>query len=148
MDPFNNAWFEPSEFPHPDFLHELETLETLQSNGYSLHHTTEAATTANTTSNNTSTSPSTPSNTVIGVVHSRRTRKRRWPTSEGYESEVLIRTRKTRKLRSPEETAKVRKKGACFLCKLKKKVASSVFCLPASFSIMPTNFTSTVPRWR
>ncbi|KAI9049136.1 hypothetical protein LZ554_006984 [Drepanopeziza brunnea f. sp. 'monogermtubi'] len=38
------------------------------------------------------------------------------------EETILVRARKTRKLRAPHETAKVREKGACFLCQKKRKI--------------------------
>jgi hypothetical protein len=52
-------------------------------------------------------------------------KKRQRQTSEDSQSEgSLIRSRKTRKLKAPHETAKVREKGACFLCQKKRKVVS------------------------
>lgn len=50
-------------------------------------------------------------------------RKRQRQQSEDTQSEgALIRSRKTRKLKAPLETAKIREKGACFLCQKKRKV--------------------------
>ncbi len=53
-------------------------------------------------------------------------KKRQRQSSEESQSEggALVRSRKTRKLRAPHETAKVREKGACFLCQKKRKVVS------------------------
>ncbi|KAG4442197.1 hypothetical protein IFR05_002307 [Cadophora sp. M221] len=50
-------------------------------------------------------------------------KKRQRQRSEDSQSEgSLTRLRKTRKLKAPLETAKVREKGACFLCQKKRKV--------------------------
>jgi hypothetical protein len=49
-----------------------------------------------------------------------KSRKRRRSSEESL-SDSLVRTRKTRKLRAPEETAKTRERGACFLCQSKRK---------------------------
>lgn len=52
-------------------------------------------------------------------------KKRQRQSSEESQSEgALVRSRKTRKLKAPHETAKVREKGACFLCQKKRKVVS------------------------
>ncbi|KAL2075194.1 hypothetical protein VTL71DRAFT_136 [Oculimacula yallundae] len=49
-------------------------------------------------------------------------KKRQRQASEDSQSEnSLTRRRKTRKLRAPLETAKVRERGACFLCQKKRK---------------------------
>lgn len=53
-------------------------------------------------------------------------KKRQRQKSEDSQSDgSLIRSRKTRKLKAPHETAKVREKGACFLCQKKRKVVSN-----------------------
>ena len=53
-------------------------------------------------------------------------KKRQRQSSEESQSDgALVRARKTRKLKDPLETAKVREKGACFLCQKKRKVVSS-----------------------
>lgn len=50
-------------------------------------------------------------------------KKRQRQSSEESQSDgALVRARKTRKLKDPLETAKVREKGACFLCQKKRKV--------------------------
>jgi hypothetical protein len=53
------------------------------------------------------------------------TSKRR-QRSESSQRDALVRPRKTRKLKAPQETAKVRKKGACLMCKRKRKEVSFV----------------------
>jgi hypothetical protein len=50
--------------------------------------------------------------------------QKRRSTSSTPESNSLARPRKTRKLRCPQETAKVREKGACYGCKLNRKLVS------------------------
>lgn len=55
--------------------------------------------------------------------------KKRQPTLESSELGALVRSRKTRKLKAPHETAKTRKKGACFLCQKKRKEVNSVYSL-------------------
>jgi hypothetical protein len=54
------------------------------------------------------------------------TSKKRRQRSESSQRDALIRPRKTRKLKAPQETAKVRKKGACLMCKRKRKEVSFV----------------------
>jgi hypothetical protein len=67
-------------------------------------------------------------------------RKRR-QTSE-RSSDILVRTPKTRKLRAPHKTAKIREKGACFLCRTMKKEVNFVYKQMLYFQIfvsIPTN---------
>ncbi|EPE32059.1 hypothetical protein GLAREA_12141 [Glarea lozoyensis ATCC 20868] len=80
----------------------------------------------NTTPVTSSTDPSTPASpaaieqygsTEFGSNHAC---KRRLPSSSP-ESGALARPRKTRRLKSPKETAQVRVKGACYGCKLNRK---------------------------
>jgi hypothetical protein len=54
------------------------------------------------------------------------TSKKRRQRSESSQRDALIRPRKTRKLKAPQETAKVRKKGACLMCKRKRKEVSFI----------------------
>ena len=126
MEDFNNTWFGPCDFQQPDFLQALQTLEVLQSGGFPLHHTADIASTRDTTSDNTPMSSDTHYEPQPEGVRLPQTKKRRRQSSEPCESGALVRTRKTRKLTAPEETAKVREKGACFLCQLKRKVVSSM----------------------
>jgi hypothetical protein len=53
--------------------------------------------------------------------------RERQRTSGSSQSEALIRRRKTRKLRDRHETAKIREKGACFLCQTKRKEVNLVY---------------------
>lgn len=49
-------------------------------------------------------------------------RKRRQASESS--SDALVRSRKTRKLKAPDRTAKVREKGACFFCQKRRKEVS------------------------
>ncbi|KAE9378490.1 hypothetical protein N431DRAFT_435586 [Stipitochalara longipes BDJ] len=60
------------------------------------------------------------SDTPLENVQNPRSKKRR-QRSESSQPDALIRPRKTRTLRAPQETAKVREKGACLTCKRKRK---------------------------
>jgi hypothetical protein len=60
------------------------------------------------------------SDTPLENVQSPKSKKRR-QRSESSQPDALIRPRKTRTLRAPHETAKVREKGACLTCKRKRK---------------------------
>jgi len=65
------------------------------------------------------------SDTPLETNQNPTSRKRR-QRSESSQRDALIRPRKTRKLKAPQETAKVRKKGACLMCKRKRKEVSFV----------------------
>lgn len=76
-----------------------------------------------------------------------KSRKRR-QRSEDSQSEALNRRpRKTRTVRAPQETAKVREMGACLTCKRKRKEVSSSATFLISSSIIRTN-VEIVPSWR
>ena len=121
MNDFSSTWCLPGDFQQSDFLQHLQSLELLQSNGFSLHHATDVARSGGATSDNTPTSSDTHSDPVTELARPPKARKRQRQASEQCESEALIRMRKTRKLKNPQETAKVREKGACYLCQLKRK---------------------------
>jgi hypothetical protein len=65
-------------------------------------------------------------NTPLEGIHTPQSKRQR-QTSECSQSEALVRPRKTRKLRAPHETAKLRKKGACFLCKKNRKEVNLIY---------------------
>ncbi|KAG9239332.1 hypothetical protein BJ875DRAFT_479458 [Amylocarpus encephaloides] len=82
--------------------------------------------TANATPLDGSTAPSTPvssestlSTALIGVRFQQDNKRRRSPIDS--ESNALTRPRKTRKLKCPQNTAKVRERGACYPCFKNKK---------------------------
>ena len=83
----------------------------------SAHHAADVTPFDDTTSDDTS---DTLYDTPFNGAQTPQSKKRR-PTLEGSESDALVRARKTRKLRDPHETAKIREKGACFLCQKKRK---------------------------
>jgi hypothetical protein len=101
----------------------------------------------NTMSSNTpehSSSSDSRSDTPLETNQNPKSKKRR-QRSESSQPDALIRPRKTRTLRAPQETAKVREKGACLMCKRKRKEVCFVSTsrhLPLAFKL-----TSTVPRW-
>jgi hypothetical protein len=74
-----------------------------------------------------SASPDSTPETKLETTHnSKHNSKKRRQTSECSQPDALIRPRKTRTLRSPHETAKVREKGACLSCKRKRKEVGPV----------------------
>lgn len=67
-----------------------------------------------------STSSNSRSDSPLETVPNPKSKKRR-QRSESSQPDALIRPRKTRTLRDPHDTAKVREKGACLTCKRKRK---------------------------
>ena len=128
MDDFG-AGFAPNDYsriPQPDFFQPLSGLENFQAEMFSLPMTLpmplpKVAPSVETVTCDTTSSPA--DSFYDAVASGFQTRKRQRQTSSPCEPESLIRFRKTRKLRAPEETAKVREKGACYLCQLKRKEA-------------------------
>ena len=60
------------------------------------------------------------SDTPLETVQNPKSRKRR-QISDSPQPDALIRPRKTRIIRAPQDTAKVREMGACLTCKRKRK---------------------------
>ncbi|KAG0645688.1 hypothetical protein D0Z07_8715 [Hyphodiscus hymeniophilus] len=118
MDDFG-AWFAPYDyFQQPDFLNDLQGIENFQMDAFPLQiDVPEMASSVEATVCDTPTSSDSFPNSAINDPPSNKRRQ----TSSPCESESLVRYRKTRKLRAPEQTAKVREKGACYLCQLKRK---------------------------
>jgi hypothetical protein len=108
-----NRWIDLSNF---------QSTACLQCNEISFNHTPNVTPPDDTTSDNTSDI----CNTRLEVIITPQSKKRR-QTSECSQPEALIRPRKTRKLRAPHETAKIRKKGACFLCQKKRKEVNLIY---------------------
>lgn len=126
MYDFNSSTLFPADFfQQAEFLYELQSLEQLQSEGLPLHHTADVGQSEGAMSDSTPTSSDTSSDSIIEVVQRPQARKRQLQTSERCDSDALIRMRKTRKLRDRQGTAKVRAKGACYECQLKKKGVST-----------------------
>jgi hypothetical protein len=119
------AWFEPFDyFQQPEFLHNLQTMDQLQNEQFSEQfscYNTEIAPPSETTSYDAPTSSNTLSDVTLSPSQAN---KRRREMSSPSESEALVRSRKTRRLRAPHDTAKVRERGACYLCQLKRKEVS------------------------
>jgi hypothetical protein len=67
-----------------------------------------------------STSSDSRSDTPVETLQNPKSKKRR-QRSESSQPDALIRPRKTRTLKDPQNTAKVREKGACLTCKRKRK---------------------------
>ncbi len=106
-----NEWIYLSNFPQTAFL---------QSNEFSFDNCPNFTAHGDTTSANTPSSSDTLSGTQLGGTQTPQSKRRRH-TSVESESAAVTRTRKTRILRAPQETAKIREKGACFLCQKKRK---------------------------
>ena len=109
-----NRWIDLSNFQPTAFL---------QCSEISFSHTPNFTPPDDTTSDNTS---DIICNTRLEGIITPQSKKRR-QTSECSLSEALIRPRKTRKLRAPHETAKIREKGACFLCQKKRKEVNLIY---------------------
>jgi hypothetical protein len=123
---FRLLWHIMADFNNPNWWMDLGHFQPtafLQYNEISFNHTANATPPDDTTSGNTS---DTICNTRLEGTVSPQSKKRR-QTSECSQSEALVRPRKTRKLRSPHETAKIREKGACFLCKKKRKEVNLIY---------------------
>lgn len=118
MDFYNNntdwPWFPLEDLQQPTFVETIETPCISQPN----------STTPDDTSENSSNSSDTCCEEVLDT-HASNPRKRR-QTSESSESDALKRSRKSRKLQDPQQTAKVREKGACFCCQKKRKPVRSL----------------------
>jgi hypothetical protein len=126
MDDFS-TWFGPCDF-QPEFWDNLQASENLQNEGVSLHNPDVSSTVELM-----STSSDTPASSNDHSDHfadSPQAKKRRQASSP-CESEALVRFRKTRKLRAPQETAKIRERGACYLCQLKRKEVALTLTLLA-----------------
>jgi hypothetical protein len=98
-----------------------------------------------TTSSSTPSSSDSLSDTVVDRLQTQTPKKRQ--TSKSPLSDALIRPSKSRMLRGPQDTAKVREKSACFLCKRRKKEvrpACEFLYFPAA---VRTNI-KIVHRWR
>jgi hypothetical protein len=123
MEDFNNSdwnWFDFSDFQPTAFV---------QCSEISFNHTANVTPLDDTSSGNTS---DTICNTPLEGIQTPQPKRRR-QTSECSQSEALVRPRKSRKLRAPHETAKLRKKGACFLCKKDKKEVNLIYQLSCLF---------------
>jgi hypothetical protein len=113
-----NTWIDPHIFQYTDFgplnndfppcMPPLEPLSTASSNTSDSYPSSDSR-----------------SDTPVENLQNPRSKKRR-QRSESSQPDALIRTRKTRRLRAPQETAEVRKKGACLTCKRKRKEVSHV----------------------
>jgi hypothetical protein len=109
----NNQWFDFDGFqPNALFPYDAN----------SFNHAANLTPPGNTRRDNTPSSSGTLSSSTLieGTQTSYSNSRKRRQTSE-RSSGTLVRTRKTRKLRAPHETAKIREKGACFLCQTKRK---------------------------
>jgi hypothetical protein len=127
MSDFNAEWpdhwdnnfsvdvYESTTLEHNDFsfLRDLDFTQSYET----------AAPTYETTSSNTSSSYPSPSISPVEGTQTPQSRKRRLG-SEDSQSDALVKVRKPRKLSDPDGTAKIRKKGACILCKTMRKKAS------------------------
>lgn len=113
MDCFNNltgwSWFSLEDYPQPSFLEQVEFPFIYQ----------PTTTPPDDTSEYTADSPATSCEAVVDA-QSPDSRKRR-QSSESFESDALKRSRKTRRLVDPVQTAKVREIGACYCCQRKRK---------------------------
>jgi len=116
---------DPSFFQTTNYLPDLTTWNNIST-------MPQDYTSSSTTPDNSSCSSDSRSDTPLENVQNPKSKKRR-QRSESSQPDALIRPRKTRTLRAPEETAKVREKGACLTCKRKRKEVGLIFILSASF---------------
>jgi len=105
----------------PRFFHTANYLPDLTWNG--IPNMPQDHTSSSNTPDHSSCSSDSRSDTPLENVQNPKSKKRR-QRSESSQPDALIRPRKTRTLRAPEETAKVREKGACLTCKRKRKEVS------------------------
>jgi hypothetical protein len=111
-----------ADFNTPDWLDYLNSYpaDFLSCNEFTFGHIPNTAQSDDTKSSNTAASSSTLSDAAVEGTQLSKSQKRR-RISESPEHGALIRPRKTRKLRDPHDTAKIREKGACFCCQKKRK---------------------------
>jgi len=110
-----------SEWPQ-DWVDNLSVFQstTFEENDFSFMHANNFTPFEGTTSSNSTSSYASPSRSPADGIQTPQSRKRRHG-SEDSQFDALVRTRKTRRLRDPDGTAKIRKKGACILCKTLRK---------------------------
>jgi hypothetical protein len=130
----NNEWFDFESFP---------TTALLPCDATSLNHAANLTPPDDTRRDNTPSSSDTFSSDTLleGVRTPYSNSRRRRQTSERF-SDTLVHTRKTRKVKAPHKTAKIREKGACFLCRTMKKEVNFVYKQMLYFQIfvsIPTN---------
>jgi hypothetical protein len=100
----------------------------------------------NTTNSNTPSSPDFPTYKVLEKAQIQNPKKRR-QTSGSPQPDTLVRPKKPRRLIAPHETAKIRVKGACLLCKRKRKNVRPICEFLVLSRAVQTNI-EIVPRWR